>query len=187
MNRIYRYNPSASYKANGERYLQIMSATDLYIQNIAVSEHGNHRDSFQVKFPNVFTNYPFGQTKIEDQRFVDCDHYRFTLWQTQLNLVVFSTSSACGISLEHMNAKTPMIRSIYIYIYIYIYMYRVQVYYHIRRILKILEILLPYENMFNQYNNPSNNAKFIGICSEYRVYSDLTKWRIMNTIIDITK
>ena len=51
------------------------------------------------------------------------------------------------------------------------------VYYHIRRILKILEIPLPYENSFNQYNNPYNHERFIGICSEYGVSNDLTKWR----------
>ena len=55
--------------------------------------------------------------------------------------------------------------------------YRFHVYYHIRRILKILEIPLPYENFFNQYNNPYNHEKFIGICSEYGVSNDLTKWR----------
>ena len=43
--------------------------------------------------------------------------------------------------------------------------YRFHVYYHIRRILKILEIPLPYENSFNQYNNL------------YGVSNDLTKWR----------
>ena len=61
MDRIYRYNSNASYKPNGGTYLQIMSAKDLYIQNITVAEHNSsHSDSFQVKFPNVFTNYPLG-------------------------------------------------------------------------------------------------------------------------------
>ena len=55
--------------------------------------------------------------------------------------------------------------------------YRFHVYYHIRRILKILEIPLPYENSFNQYSNPYNHEKFIAICSEYGVSNDLTKWR----------
>ena len=55
--------------------------------------------------------------------------------------------------------------------------YRFHVYYHIRRILKILEIPLPYENSFNQYNNLYNHEKFIGICSEYGVSNNLTKWR----------
>ena len=133
-----------------------------------MAEHdGGHSDSFQVKFPNFFTDYRLGAVRVEDQKFKDWDHYKFTIWQSQLNFAVFCASSACGVSFEHLNAKKPMIRSIY----------RFHVYYHIRRILKILEIPLPYENSFNQYNNPYNHEKFIGICSEYGVSNDLTKWR----------
>ena len=77
--------------------------------------------------------------------------------------MAFCASSACGVSVEHMNAKEPMIRSVYHF----------HIYYHIRRILKILEIPLPHENSFNQYNHD----KFIGISSEYGVSNDLTKWR----------
>ena len=168
MYRIYKYNSDASYKPNGGTYLQLITAKDLYIQNITVTEHdGGHSDSFQVKFPNVFTNYPLGAVRVEDQKFKDWDHYKFTIWQSQLNFAIFCAISACGVSVEHLNAKEPMIRSIY----------RFHVYYHIRRILKILEIPLPYENSFNQYNNPYNHEKFIGICSEYGVSNDLTKWR----------
>ena len=133
-----------------------------------MAEHdGGHSDSFPVKFPNVFTNYPLGAVRVEDQKFKDWDHYKFTIWQSQLNFAVFCTSSACGVSVEHLNTKEQMIRSIY----------RSHVYYHIRRILKILEIPLPYENSFNQFNNPYNHKKFIRICSEYGVSNDLTKWR----------
>ena len=92
---------------------------------MTVAEHDGHSDSFQVKFPNVFTNYPLGAVRVKDQRFKDWDHYKFTLWQSQLNFVVFCASSACGVSVEHLNAKEPMITSIY----------RFHVYYHIRRIL----------------------------------------------------
>ena len=137
-----------------------MSAKDLYIQNITVSKH----DSFQVKFSKVFTNYPLGAVRDEDQTFKDWDNYKFTLWQTQLNFAVFCASSACGVSVEYMNAKKPMIRSIYCF----------HVYYHIRRILKIIEIPLLYKNSFNQYNNPYNHEKFIKICGEYGVSNDLT-------------
>ena len=172
MDRIYKYNSDASYKPNGGTYLQLITAKDLYIQNVTVAEHdGGHQptviDSFQVKFPKVFTNYLLGAVRVEDQKFKDWDHYKFTIWQSQLNFAIFCASSACGVSVEHLNAKEPMIRSIY----------RFHVYYHIRRILKILEIPLPYENSFNQYNNPYNHEKFIGICSEYGVSNDLTKWR----------
>ena len=167
MDRIYKYNPEASYKPNGGRYLQLITAKDLYIQNITVAEHNGHSDNFQVKFPNVFTSYLLGAVRVEDQRFKDWDHYKFTTWQSQLNFMVFFASSACGVSVEHLNTKEPMIRSIY----------RLHVYYHIRRILKILEIPLPYENSFSQYDSLYNHEKFIGICSEYGVSNDLTKWR----------
>ena len=167
MNRIYKYNPNVSYEPNGGRYLQQIDSKDLYIQNITVSEHDGHSDSFQVKFPNVFTNYLLGAVRVEDQKFKDWDHYKFTLWQTQLNFAVFCASSACGVSIEHLNANRPLLQSVY----------RFHVYYHIRRILKILEIPLPYENSFNQFNNPYNHEKYIHICSEYGVSNDLTKWR----------
>ena len=85
----------------------------------------------------------------------------------QLNFVVFCASSACGVSVKHMNAKKPMIRSIYCF----------HVHYHIRRILQIIEIPLPYENSFNQYNNPYNHEKLINIFGEHRVSNDLTNWR----------
>ena len=120
MDRIYKYNHDATYKPNQRRYLQLISTKDLYIQNITVLEH----DSFQIKFLNVFTTYPLDAVRVEDQRFIDWDHYKFTLWQMQLNFVVFCSSSACGVSVEHINGKKSMIRSIY----------RFHVYYHIRRI-----------------------------------------------------
>ena len=55
--------------------------------------------------------------------------------------------------------------------------YRFHVYHHIRRILKIMEIPLPCENSFNQYNNQYNHEMFIKVCGEYGVSNDLTKWR----------
>ena len=87
MDGIYGYNPNVSYEPNEGRYLQFMSAKDLYIQIITALEHDNHSDSFQVNFPKVFTNYPLGAVRVEDKNFIDCDHYRFTLWQTQLNFI----------------------------------------------------------------------------------------------------
>ena len=64
------------YRTNEGRYLQLISAKDLYTQKITVAEHNNHSDSCQVKFPNVFTNYPPGVVRVEDQRFIDWYHYK---------------------------------------------------------------------------------------------------------------
>ena len=74
MDRIYRYNSDATYKPNEGRYLQLMSAKDLYIQNITVAEYDSHSNGFQVKSPKVFTNYLLGAVRVEDQRFKDWDH-----------------------------------------------------------------------------------------------------------------
>ena len=167
MDRIYKYKPDATYKPNGGRYLQLISAKNLYIQNVTVAEHDGHSDSFQVKFPNVFTNYMNGGMRVEDKKYIDWENYEFTLWQTQLNFAVFCASSACGVSVEHMNAKIPMIRSIYHF----------HVYYHIRRILKIFQIPLPYDNTFHKYNNPCSREMYMKICNEYGVGTDLMKWR----------
>ena len=66
MDRIYKYNPNIGYEPNGGRYLQLITAKDLYIQNITVEEHDGHSDTFQVKFPNIFTNYLLGAVRVED-------------------------------------------------------------------------------------------------------------------------
>ena len=75
-----------------------------YIQNITLSEHDNHSDSFQVKFLNVFTKYMNGGMRAEDKKYINWKNYEFTLWQTQLNFAALCAGSACG-SVEHMHAK----------------------------------------------------------------------------------
>ena len=160
MDRIYKYNPNASYKPNSGRYLQLITAKNLYIQNITVVEHDDcHSKGFQVKFPNVFTHYPLSAVRVEDQKFKDWDHYKFTLWQSQLNFVVVCASSACSESVEHLDNKEPTIRSIY----------RFHVYYHIRKILNGLKIPLPYENSFNKYDNPYSHEMLVKMCVKYGV------------------
>ena len=73
------------------------------------------------------------------------------LWQAQLNFAVFCASSACGVSYEHLNYKKhPMVRSLY----------RLHVYYHVRRILKRLQVSLPHEASFNVADNPYTNEEF---------------------------
>ena len=55
-NKMFRYNLNANYQPNGGRYLQILSGKDLYKQEIVIST----RDTFPVRFPNIFVNYPLG-------------------------------------------------------------------------------------------------------------------------------
>ena len=54
-------------------------------------------------------------------------------------------------------------------------LYRFHVYYHVRRILKRLQVPLPHETGFNAANNPYTNEEFFKICEEYEVPHDPMK------------
>ena len=60
---MFRYNPAANYQPNGGCYLQILSGKDLYKQTIVMSD----RDTFPVRFPNIFVDYPLGSMKVGDK------------------------------------------------------------------------------------------------------------------------
>ena len=116
---MFRYNPAANYQPNGGRYLQILSGKDLYKQTIVISA----RDTFPLRFQNIFVDYPLGQIKMSDRTWTNWNKAPMQLWQTQLNLAVFCASSACGVSSEHLNyTKHPMTRAVYHF----------HVYYHVR-------------------------------------------------------
>ena len=90
------------------------------------------------------------------------------LWQTQLNFAVWCTSSTCGVSSAHLNYKAhPMIRLVY----------RFHVYYHVRRVLKRLQVPLPHETGFNAADNSYTESEFFKICEDYRVPNDPMKYQ----------
>ena len=116
---MFQYNLNANYQPNGGQYLQILSGKDLYKQRIVVSKN----DTFPVRFPNIFVNYPLGQMKVGDKLWMNWNKVPLRLWQTQLNFAVFCTSSTCGVSSEHLNyTKHSMVGSVY----------RFHIYYHMR-------------------------------------------------------
>ena len=116
---MFRYNPSANYQPNGGRYLQILSGKVLYKQTIVISA----RDTFPVRFSNIFIDYPLGQMHVGDKLWTNWNKAPMRLWQTQLNFVVWCASSACGVSSEHLNyTKHLMIRAVH----------RFHVYYQVR-------------------------------------------------------
>ena len=82
------------------------------------------------------------------------------LWQTQLNFVVFCASPASGVSLEHLNYKKhSMVRSLY----------QFHVYYHVRQVLKRLQVSLPHKANFNTADSPYTNEEFFKFYKEYEV------------------
>ena len=163
---MFRYNPAADHKPNGGRYLQILSGKDLYKQTIVVSAETH--DTFPARFPNIFVNYPLGQMHVGDKLWTNWNKAPLKLWQTQLNFAVWCASSACGVSLAHLNyTKHSVIRSVY----------RFHVYYHMRRILKKLQTPLPHETGLNATDNPYTESEFFKICEDYRVPNDPMKYR----------
>ena len=96
---MFRYNSKANYQPNGGRYLQILSAEDLYKQTIVVSS----KDTFPAKFPNILVDYLLRQMCVGDKLWTNWNKAPMQLWQTQLNFVVWCTSSACGVSSAHLN------------------------------------------------------------------------------------
>ena len=51
--------------------------------------------------------------RVGDKLWTNWNKAPLKLWQTQLNYAVFCASSACGVSLAHLNyTKHPMIRSV---------------------------------------------------------------------------
>lgn len=169
MENIFKYNPNATYKPNGGQDLQILDAKDLYKQTIIVSPKDG---SFPATFPNIFVQYPLGAMRTTDVKWINWKNDPFKLWQTQLNFATWCASSACGVSSEHLKEGRstphhPMIRSVY----------RFHVYYHIRRIIKRLRAPLPFEDSFNQYDNPYSKEELLKVCADYGVDSNPMKYR----------
>ena len=128
---------------------------------------GTH-DTFPARFPNIFVDYPLGQMHVGDKLWTNWNKAPMRLWQTQLNCVVFCALSACGVSSAHLNyTKHPMIRSVY----------RFHVCYHVRRILKNLQVPLPHETGFNTADNPYTESEFLKICEDYGVPNDPMRYK----------
>ena len=90
------------------------------------------------------------------------------LWQTQLNFAVFCASSACRVSLAHLNyIKHQMIRSVYHF----------HIYFHVKRILKKLQVPLPHETGFNAADNPYTESEFCKVREDYRIPNDPMRYR----------
>ena len=144
---MFRYNLKANYQPSGGRYLQVLSGKDLYKQTIILSD----RDTFPARFPNIFVDYPLVQMKVDDKLWTHWNKAPLKLWQTQLNFPVWCTLSTCGVSSVHLNdTKHPMIRAVYHF----------HVYYHVRRILKRLQVPLADETSFNTADNPYTESEF---------------------------
>ena len=106
--------------------------------------------------------------KVGDKLWMNWNKAPLRLWQTQLNFVVWCTSSTCRVSSEHLNyAKHSMVKAVY----------RSHVYYHMSRVLKRLQVSLLHEASFNAADNPYTKEEFFKICGDYGVPHDPMRYR----------
>ena len=111
-------------------------------------------DTFLVRFPNIFVDYPMGQMRVGDKLWTHWNRSLMQLWQTQLNSAVWCASSAGGVSSVHLNyTKHPMIRAVYHF----------HMYYDVRQVLKRLQTPLPNGPCFNAADNPYTESDFLNL------------------------
>ena len=149
---MYRYNPNALYHPNHGTFKQQMSIKDFVQQEIVVDQQGG---SFEVEFPDIFVEYIMKEAP--EKRVDTWQNQPFHFWQTQLDFAVWCATSAGGISVEHLNSRISMVRSIY----------RFHTYYQIRKILKELRVALPFQSDFNKYNNRYDETRYNKLIAEY--------------------
>ena len=125
-------------------------------------------DAFPTSFPNIFVDYPLGEMRTTNTKWKPWNTTPLRLWQIQLNFAVFCTLSACRVSSKHLNYKKHSIFRL---------LYQFPVYYHVRRVLKRLQVPLLYESGFNVVDNPYSREGFFKLCKNYEVPHDPMRYQ----------
>ena len=188
----YRYNNKAKYIAGGvyesystggaiihhgfhgyhrrhhhrNLYTQPKKEINLISQTIWEDSKGSH---FTVNFPDIFERYEL--TIHNEKEIENWNMNPMQYWQCQLHFAIWCSSTACGISYkDHLSTKRGLAKSLFTF----------HVYYHVRRILSLMEVPLPQDKMFNANNNSYNVRQYERICNEFGV-SPKIDWRPRKT------
>ena len=165
---MYKLNPKAHYAPYG-KHQELITGKELSELDIVVQDDNVKSAGFKLKVPdaifdlNVYKYYKAGDRfEASEGVFYSRAQVNFSkdpmkLWETQLNFAMHCATSAIGISTEHLNAKEPLVRSLY----------RFHVYYHVRRILKRMLVPTPSEEGFDKYNNAYDLKEVRRIGDEY--------------------
>jgi len=165
---MFKLNPKAHYAPYG-KHKKLITGKDLSELEIVVQDDNDKSAGFKLKVPdaifdlNVYKYYKAGDRfEASEGVFYSRAQVNFSkdpmkLWETQLNFAVHCATSAIGVCTEHLNAKEPLVRSLY----------RFHVYYHIRRILKRMLVPTPSEEGFDKYNNAYDLKEVRRIGDEY--------------------
>ena len=159
---MYKYNSNINYQPNGGDWPGL--ALDLHKQKIYVNEF----QYIDIAFENIFKEYVItseDRWTLTTAMIIKFSHRQpelkeyFMFYRCQLNFSIHCATTALGISSQHLTYVSELLKSIY----------KFHVYYHVRRILKRLDIPLPHTKTFSKYSNPYDWSAYYAICNEYGV------------------
>ena len=112
--------------------------------------------SFKVNLPNIVPELLSLKTREDCLRLTSKP---LAFYQNQFNMAVWFATTGCGISVNDqlLNNEHPMIKSLYHF----------HVCYQISKILNTLEIPIPGESAFKEYNNNMNVRKYRNLLSKF--------------------
>ena len=159
MNTISRYNANAKYSTKDLRTGH--NSNNFSLLGVYFDEKG---PSLKIQLPNIFKDHhivakPSPATEGYDvwplsialwTKFYnshgkckpELNEY-FHMYRCQLNLAMFCTTSALGVSWKHLNHPKSLVRALY----------RFHVFFHLQLILHHLGISLPHEDGFSKSKN----------------------------------
>ena len=138
---MYKYNSNINYQPNGGDWLGL--TLDLHKEKIYVNE----LQYIDIAFENIFNEYVITSedkcklTTAMNIRFFhrspELKEY-FMIYRCQLKFSIHCATTALGINSQYLTHGSELLKSIY----------KFHVYYHVRRILKRLDIHLPHTKIF---------------------------------------
>ena len=121
------------------------------------------KENFKVKIDEIFFSYVF----LNGQPYQTyTDENGFEAYMSQINCAMHCSTTACGISTEHLIAENDMLRSIYCF----------HVIFQIRKILNSLGVRLPYVDDFSPFNSQYSLESYRKLCYDFNV-NPSTDWR----------
>ena len=164
MSDIYAYNPKVKYTPKNWSGGGInLSKNRIYV---------NNKQYFDFHFHDIFEDYKIIRNKdewsisltlVKQLRGRPPKLYEyFHMYRCQLNFAIFCATSALGISIQHLTKGSELLKSIY----------KFHVFYHIRRIFKLMGSPTPNQDQFVKWNNPFSTTGYHNVCFKYGVNPD---------------
>ena len=164
MSDIYTYNPKVKYTPQNWSGGGInLSKNRIYV---------NNNQYIDLHFPDIFEKYKIilykdkwsiSLTLVKQLRGRPPKLYEyFHMYRCQLNFAIFCATSALGISIQHLTKGSELLKSIY----------KFHVFYHVRRIFKLMGSPTPNQDQFVKWNNPFSTTGYHNVCFRYGVNPD---------------